>query len=1063
MKVIFLHLSDSHIKAYGSPILERHQHIAATLRPILHSAEAIFILFTGDITQSGEEAEFRLAKDFLKAIQDALAKEFSGPIEILVTPGNHDGTFKKSKTTRTHLVTSLRSSTGPDIDEDVIETCTEPLAHYYGFEAALGATGQTFGDKLWKDYRYSIGGKVLRFSSINPSWVSTVPEGEAIFPIDRYVSIQEDIANINILLMHHPLNWYATTAFHPLREMAKAHYQLVMSGHEHTSATNLITDLEQRSTLFIEAPALASETESSYGVILLNVAAETVAQESFTWDGECYRPIRTNAHWDHVLAIPKRRPKNGFHLTDRVKASLEAMNASFSHPEQEIIQLSDVFVSPDMVELHSDADTQETENASVFLQMKEQHKRVLVYGDEQFGKTSLLKHLYAQLFCQGVKPLIFDAKEATGTEENFRRHVDRLVADQYGEEAVHKYALLPFDEKIALVDNLDEVGSRGDVLARALRNIETLFGRVIATAGERYEVSIMSSAEAAKATANYKDFRMLGFGYKLRYELILRWYQIGSQLGEQELQQKVHAAEKAINGVLSKGLVPMTAFNTLVLLQTIEVNEKASLANAGTAQYYEYMFRHSLMLARVKADEMDEILSYLTYLAWDYYQRKEKVISSADILKFNTWFSEEIHPTDPFERVELLKRTKIFVPRNGGFTFGYSYLEYFFVAKYLALHNEQPEIREHIKRLCQHLYLRENANIALFLTHHIQNNWIIQEIADLLSSILETVPILKLETDAELLNSWVSEKARVLVDTTNVEDNNREARQTEDKVAKLPERMPETEVSSIQELDQVTQLNLLFKTSEILGQVLKGRYGSIPKAIKTNLVTRLFDAPLRGINFFISLINEAPDALILEITDHLQKKMPNVPMEKADKAAKRYIFNVLGAVADSFVSRQGEIIGSPKLNTIIDQVTTESDSLAHRIVNAASKLSYPGNPPIDEIKSLAESMERNYFGYKLLQGQVARHLYMFHVPHTEKLRLAEAAGIDLHTQREITLKSHATKKLPGNQAKPEHAGSLLRRLSDSFLMQNKAVVKSLETRYAKKEKQNKQEKDKGTT
>lgn len=88
-------------------------------------------------------------------------------------------------------------------------------------------------------------------------------------------------------------------------------------------------------------------------------------------------------------------------------------------------------------------------------------------------------------------------------------------------------------------------------------------------------------------------------------------------------------------------------------------------------------------------------------------------------------------------------------------------------------------------------------------------------------------------------------------------------------------------------------------------------------------------------------------------------------IHSSSHSAKRYNFSVLGAVADSFLSRQGEINGSPKLSAIINQVAKADGSLAYRVVTAASKLSYPGNPPIEEIKALAESMDRNDFGFKL--------------------------------------------------------------------------------------------------
>lgn len=905
MNTIFLHLSDSHIQKDNSHILARHGAIAATLRPLLSSSEGIFILYTGDIANSGTKDEFALASTFLAALKADLSNDFAGPIEIISVPGNHDGTFKTSKTTRLRLIKGIRGEQNPEIDTDLIGDCTEPLEDYYDFQRSLGTSGLTYCDELWAEYKYLIGNKTLRFSAMNASWISTVPESKAelIFPVERYLEIQESAANLNILLMHHPLNWYAQASYHPLREMAKENYQIVMSGHEHTASTSIVTDQEKQSSVYFEAPALEKGELSAFSILLVDLDAETVAQETFSWNGELYQPASGNAVWDRSMHIPKRRPKNGFHLTDRAKAWLESLDATFTHPMQEVIQLSDVFVSPELHDLDADSDGPESISASELLLPKAAYNKVLIYGDEQYGKTSLLKHWVSEYLSAAQKPIMFDAKDASGNPEHFRRVIDRVVSEQYGEEATVKFAQAPFEEKVALVDNVEELGSRGDVLARVIKNLEGQFGRIVIVASERYEVSVMSSKEAVAALSNFAEYRMQGFGYKLRHDLVRRWFQIGNQLCEQEYEAKVQAADKAINGVLSKGLVPMTAFNTLVLLQTIEVNERGSLANAGTAQYYEYMFRHSLTVAKVRADEFDEIQSYLVYLAWEFFTKRQKAISVDAILQFNHWFSEKVHPTDPLLRLKLLEDTKILVRRNGDYAFAYSYLEYFFVAKYLATHCEdQPELKETIKRLCRHLYLKENANIVLFLTHHIHHNWVVQEVADLLSVILSEIPVLRLEQDAEILNTWVSEKAKILVDTTNVVKNNQDARESSDKAAKLPEILPDHEVSSIRELDQFTQLNLLFKTSEILGQVLKGRYGSIVKEVKTDLVKRLFDAPLRGVNFFNSIINTEPEAVLLEVTSRLQKNFPSIARDKVNRVAKRFLFSTVGAVADAFVS-----------------------------------------------------------------------------------------------------------------------------------------------------------------
>jgi len=488
------------------------------------------------------------------------------------------------------------------------------------------------------------------------------------------------------------------------------------------------------------------------------------------------------------------------------------------------------------------------------------------------------------------------------------------------------------------------------------------------------------------------------------------------------------------------------------LLQTIEVNQKGVLVNAGLAQYYEFLIRQNLIDAKVRNDELDEVLSYLSYLAWEMHGLNKKIIQEQELSEFNTRFSNEVHKTSFVQRLAMLEKAKILLKKDDGYVFAYSYLSYFFIAKYLSEHlDEDQSLKDFVVRICNHLYIKENANIVLFLTHHSHSKWIVEEISSVLSELLSDVEPLNLETDVVLLNTWVSEKARVVIDTTDVLRNQKNMRERDDNVAIYKEPEYTKELSSIKELDQISQLNLLFKTSEILGQILKGRYGSIRKDAKAELIKELFEAPLRGINFFLSLVNSEPDALVQEISSRIQTKVATVDKEHADKVAKRFIFSAIGAVADSFLSRQGEIIGSPKLVDSIEQVAIENGGLTYNLVSVSTQLSYPNHVPMDKIKFLAEQLDKNYFGYKILQGLTARHMYMFSLPAPERHALAQAVGIDAHGQRDIEVRSGGAKKLPSKQSRINHPKTLIAQLQDSFLANNESINKTL-ARYKKKEK-----------
>ena len=1058
MKLLLLHLSDIHINDHTNPALNRYKEISATLLSVIPDAQALYVVITGDIAYSGTAEEYTLATLFINNLISHIKESSEIPIHVLMVPGNHDGEFKKSGNVRNTVIDTVREKGEPFIDDEVIAQCTAPQNNYFEFESKFGSNNLIHNDPLWKEYRFNIEDKTIAFSAINASWMSQVPEepGKLIFPVRRYSNLynHEEHISIRIILLHHPLNWYAQETYHPLRDLCRSYYQIVMTGHEHVSYTNITTDSLNNQTINLEAGALTADhgSSSSFSVITIDLEKNRFAKEGFSWDGSMYLPTNGAAIWDTFMPLPEGRP-NSFLINEKMEGKLESLGAAFTHPNIDSIKLSDVFVYPDLLELDPEDNQNENVSSDILSKQLESLDKVLIFGDDQFGKSSLLFHLFQQHHNSGYIPVLLDAHELKGaTEEQFSRIINRSFSSQYEENSLNKYLQTENKKKIALVDNIDKLGVRGDVLARIVNYLNKHFKFIVLTAGDRFDVTILSSTEASQALKPFTSFRMLGFGYKLRNELIRRWYQIGSVLTSDELQEKVHNAEQIINSILGKGLVPMTAFNVLVLLQTIEVNQKGTLANAGLAQYYEFLIRRSLYDAKVKSDEFDEVLSYLSHLAWHMHELKIKSIKEEGLARFNIEFSDKVHKTSFIERLATLEKAKILVRNDDEYYFVFSYLGYFFVAMFMAENLEDnPELKEKIIHICHHLYLKDNANIILFLTHHSSSKWIVKEVASVLSELLSGTVPLNLETDTALINTWVSEKARVAIDTTDHVENQKEIRKIDDKTSTYNEPEQSTELASIKELDQLSQLNLLFKTSEILGQILKGRYGSLGKEVKADLLKDLFDAPLRGVNFFLGLVNNVPDALLSEISKRIQSKVPSLDKEKSDQAAKKYIFSIIGSVADSFLSRQGEIIGSPKLQDSIEEVASINGGLTYKLVSISAQLSYPNHAPVDEIKSLAESLGNNYFGYKVLQGLAARHMYMYSLPQSERQALASAVGIDIHSQRGIEMRSEGVKKLKDSQSKINNPKNLIAKLRESFLTNNETIKKTL-ARYDKKEK-----------
>ncbi|BBA40942.1 MULTISPECIES: metallophosphoesterase [Burkholderia] len=1058
MKIAILHLSDIHIKETKTHVLDRWEKICATANNLLPDVRAVFVVVTGDIAYGGAEAEYTLAERFFSNLLDCIrARVASDAIVYMVTvPGNHDGTFKQQNAARKAIIDSVIND--GVIDNSVIDACVAPQVHYFSFSERFSSDYVTFRDRLWVEHEVKVDNHVIAFSAINASWLSQVPEtpGKLVFPVKRYLNLAKGNASVRIALMHHPLNWYAQGTYHPLRELCRSQYQVVMSGHEHSASASTVSDLQFGDSLNLEAGALdphEADGVSSFSVVKLDLDKQLFAKVDFSWDGQRYMPTDGDAVWDSFVPLPPRR-NDGFALTDETKARLEDVGATFTHPSKERIVLSDIFVYPDLHELSGlELDGPKTISAEILAKQINKIGKALVRGDDQFGKTALLHTLYKAYFNAGYVPVLVTGRDLLSeSDERLERMLHNAIESQYGPDTATRYGQLEKTSKVLLVDDLDRTSHRPETLAKALEYVDRHFQQAVVSVSERFDIAELSSARTAEVGARFSQYRLLGFGYKLRSSLIRRWLTLGDAYPHADLQARVHDAETIIDAVIGKGLVPTTAFNVLVLLQSLEVSAKGSLANSGMAEYYEFLIRRSLFQAKLRGEELDEVFSYLAHLAWLFHSNSVKSLDETDLERFNSEFSTNIHRTDLATRLELLTRCKVLAKTGSSYSFRYEYIRYFFAAKYIADNIEdRPELRDMVLHACQHLYLRDNANIVLFLTHHSASKWIIREVAGVLAKLVADVSPFDLQRDTAVLNKWVTQRAKIIVDASNVEANRSSERERADEASRLPEHEPEEEVASLEELDQVAQLNLLFKTSEILGQILKNRYGSLDKSFKRELVRELFEGPLRGINRFLILVNEAPEALMEEVSAKLIDRLPKLSKEDADRHAQRLIFYSLGMFAEGLLARQGELVGSPKLKETVEQVAREGHD-TFNLVSIAAQLSYPGHVPMAAIEQLAKKVKANVFGHRLLQGIVARHMYMFSLPIDERQQLAQAVGIDLRIQLANEVRADA-KKLPGHSRQPSNTRNLLGRLHKSFLLRNEKAIDAVleKTKDAKNE------------
>ena len=243
MSAVFVHISDIHFGQEKDQRVHIHndvkkQLIADAKRVVRDELKAIAaaILVTGDIAYSGVEEQFKVAGEWL----DALAEAVGCPQNVVqMVPGNHDLDRKKTSKGAEHLLDLIRAG-GPEVYEEVINNPTDRAALFARFEDyerfCWGYRCELNGEaKAATNLQITLApGRSIRFIRMNSSLLCTGNErddepelvlGERQFIIDRDEGVE------NIVLIHHPLNWYKDSG--DVKTYMDSRARVLITGHEH--------------------------------------------------------------------------------------------------------------------------------------------------------------------------------------------------------------------------------------------------------------------------------------------------------------------------------------------------------------------------------------------------------------------------------------------------------------------------------------------------------------------------------------------------------------------------------------------------------------------------------------------------------------------------------------------------------------------------------------------------------------------------------------------------------------------------------------------------------------
>ena len=1022
MTAVVLHLSDIHIRSSQDPILSKGGEIGACVFSELSDASVVFIVVSGDIAFSGKSDEYKAARGLFNSIREKVHSDRQVPVHFVLIPGNHDCDFSIGGKPRQLTLNAVREDPS-QLDEDVIRLGVSVQAEFKSFADSFQTADESrFGDDLWTGHRFTVENKEIVFDAINVAWCSNLQEepGTLIFPVDRYKDRSNEASDLRISILHQPLNWFNQSTYHPFRQLVRQLANVVISGHEHVGGAGEDIHTSSGHSAYIEGCVLQGEknlADSSFNVAVFNLEEGTYRATRYLWSDSGHYVPTEEGSWSDFRDLP-RKAANQFPLESVFEQYLSDPGGAFSIKGGSI-GLQDLFVYPDAQEVGASEarGVKKISSTTVFHDLTRLDGGILLTGEEKVGATSLLYMLFRHYHERGQLPLYVRGSELKGAgDREIDQVLKRATVEQYGQKNFERFQQHPSGEKILLLDDFDDGTVRhGQQRAKILIEVSNRFPRLLVTANEVLDFNGTIRPHADGKLSNFKEFKLLPFGYSRRAQLVRRWIQrtaADGSLDEAALLARCDQAERMLDTVMAKNIVPSLPLYLLTLLQSIESGVQGGFEDSGLGEYYDYLVKAGLESAKVPKNQWGPVIEYCSHLAWQMHATEHKELSQIELTIFNDRFSKEQIRVDLPSRIDVLVKARILSKTGDCVRFRYHYIYYFLKGRHLSKQLTDLEVQAYIRSCCAHLYVRENANTILFLAHHaFKDPMFLKCVTDALyEPFKDFTPISFNGKDTERVKDFVRDLPKLEYSGKSPEKAREEANIQRDQLDDGGDGLADKKEDLAQD-EFTAQVISLLKTVEILGQILKNQIANIPRTQRVDLLKLVMSGPLRAVNAFFTVFMNHQDAAQIEIAELLAKNKVFANETERQKAARQLLAWILQSSAAGLVIKCVVSISSDDL---LEDIRTASNGLgtpASRLIAVGVKLDGPGRIPHREIENLLEEVANDFIATRVLQILVLRRLYMFRTEESDRQWLASKKIVDLQYQHALEFKTRKSKHL----------------------------------------------------
>lgn len=669
------------------------------------------------------------------------------------------------------------------------------------------------------------------------------------------------------------------------------------------------------------------------------------------------------------------------------------------------MKLPDIFIFPDLDPL-SDIKRSRIQymDSEELLENTIAERIIFLEGENQAGKTSLLRMLCLSLHQKGIYPIMVFGGEIK--HYNISQQLKNLYKDQYQHKKFNyeQYTQLDRNKKVLLIDDFDKSPVSNEFKSKLLAQLLCNFEKIIVTTN--IQMDVRSILLDLNNTENLKRFKILALGCRKRNALIEKWVRLGEDVitfNEQCFLDRVKDTYDNISTLLGQQLIPSYPIFILSLLQGLnQVLDKFETSQTSYAFCYNSLIISSLINSKMEKENISGVLRFLSEFAYYHYleHTERRYFNKDEFQSFYTTYKENYYArysTDSL--LQNLCKADIFRKEdNSNYAFSYKYIFYYLVAQKISQLINDNKAEGLVQRLCENLHKEREANILIFLVFH---NGTGKQLEDILfASMLpfeEQQPI-SLDVNDPLFkgisNIVDNIKSDVMIQNINPKENREATLKNSDEVQRRfdAEDQYPTE-KDFEENTHLRDINNTFKIIQIIGQISKNQRHTLTKEDLLRLIEESYNVCFRSISFFGTLIEEAKE----EITEHFVNSNKNKYQVKETELRSRVhklLHMLLFQQCLASFSNLSRAVGMSNSHDLFEQVATRIGTPAAKIISFTIN-TYYNKMNIVDLEELVKEHRNNPVVMEIIKARVVNYIYNNYVDFKQCQRIGDICQLKL--------------------------------------------------------------------